>query len=318
MINSKRPNRRRSSASTPPSPSVASKSLSSRLHTRTKPGKGKLRYAPCVSHSLTRLNSLHQEIRLLQAGKVLAEGRVTDTQGKDTIITIDGADPDLGETDVDAIEIIGRDDLTNAEVARNSFINQLLQGKQSLQQSDFIRKIWFPSDEDKEDLNAVKATFGEKDAVDESEEVPEDTTAQVEPPPGLEKPSVEVPAEDEEDPFKETMLNPSQANVARAMVSKNSFALVHGPCVSSSSCSLRTQLTAVSTDPVPARPGLLPKWSKSGSGPAKPPTSWRRPTSESRTLQRHSSNKTSQSSSYSSAMNSIKNGALVTRNTYLL
>lgn len=129
---------------------------------------------------------------------MVAEGVVTQTGGKETTITLK-ADVDVDEELVDQIEVHGRGDLTKAEVARNAYMLRFLQGEDALAASPFIRKIWFPTEDDLEDLRAVKA-------------------------------SVETRGNDpENDPVRGTQLNPSQADVARAMLSDNSFALVHGP-----------------------------------------------------------------------------------------
>lgn len=100
------------------------------------------------------------------------------------------------------IEVHGRSDLTKAEVARNAYMLRFLQGDDALSASAFIRKIWFPTEEDLEDLRAVKSNV----------ELWKDNL--------------------EKDLLEGTDLNPSQADVARAMLSENSFALVHGPYVS--------------------------------------------------------------------------------------
>lgn len=47
--------------------------------------------------------------------------------------------------DVETVRVVGREELTNAEQAREEFLLLLLRGEASLDQSLFIRILWFPS-----------------------------------------------------------------------------------------------------------------------------------------------------------------------------
>ncbi|KAG8922993.1 hypothetical protein FRC00_006765, partial [Tulasnella sp. 408] len=135
-----------------------------------------------------------QDIILRKGDNVVAEGRVVETKGKQATIALKD-EVEVDEESVNVIEVHGRSDLTKAEAARNAYLLLFLQGDDALGTSAFIRKIWFPTEEDLEDLQAVKAN------VDDWTKDPEN------------------------DPVAGTSLNPSQANVARAMLSENSFAL---------------------------------------------------------------------------------------------
>ncbi|KAG8915393.1 hypothetical protein FRC01_003678 [Tulasnella sp. 417] len=139
-----------------------------------------------------------QNVVLRKGDAVVAEGYVSKTKGKQATIALRG-EAEVDEESVNVIEVHGRSDFTKAEVARNAYLLLFLQGDDALGASAFIRKIWFPTPEDLEDLQAVKAN------VDNWVNDPEN------------------------DPLAGTSLNTSQANVARAMLSDNSFALVHGP-----------------------------------------------------------------------------------------
>ncbi|KAG8984717.1 Small subunit (SSU) processome component, partial [Tulasnella sp. 427] len=139
-----------------------------------------------------------QNIVIRKGDTVVAEGKVVETEGKETLIMLKG-DAEVDDEHVDQIEVHGRSDLTRAEVARNAYMLRFLQGDDALSASPFIRKIWFPDEEDLDDLRSVKINVEKWKG-------------------GLDN-----------DPLGETELNPSQANVARAMLSENSFALVHGP-----------------------------------------------------------------------------------------
>lgn len=146
---------------------------------------------------------------MVRANKIVAQGRVIETEGKTTNVQLmekedDGIDHLEEAMDDIEIEIHGREDLTRAEAQRNRFIARLLQGQSALDTCDFIRKIWLPSNEDIAELNSVGAFVKE------------------------------TPVDPESDPLRGTQLNQSQAEVARAMLSEqHSIALVHGPYVPS-------------------------------------------------------------------------------------
>lgn len=48
-----------------------------------------------------------------------------------------------------SVRVIGRQELTNPEKARDQLILDILQGKTTLRNSLFIRKLWFPSSRDR-------------------------------------------------------------------------------------------------------------------------------------------------------------------------
>ena len=49
------------------------------------------------------------------------------------------------EGNVQNVRVIGRQEPTNSEKARDEFFLHVLQGKKSLRNSTFIRRLWFPS-----------------------------------------------------------------------------------------------------------------------------------------------------------------------------
>ena len=70
-------------------------------------------------------------------------GHAVRAEGKQTEIKIAGGNFRGG---VERIRVIGREELTNAEVARDEFILRLLRRETaSLTKSPFISMLWFPS-----------------------------------------------------------------------------------------------------------------------------------------------------------------------------
>jgi regulator of nonsense transcripts 1 len=49
------------------------------------------------------------------------------------------------EGNVQNVRVIGRQEPTNSEKARDKFFLHVLQGKKTLRNSTFIRRLWFPS-----------------------------------------------------------------------------------------------------------------------------------------------------------------------------
>ena len=61
------------------------------------------------------------------------KGRTTNIQCKDGKMT----------TSLQSVKVIGRQELTNSEKARDELILLMLQGRKTLRNSPFIRSIWF-------------------------------------------------------------------------------------------------------------------------------------------------------------------------------
>lgn len=145
-------------------------------------------------------------------GTVKFEGQAQRSTGTTvTIASLEESGDTISKKDhgVKQIEVIGREDHTVADVARISFILNVLQRKQQFLASDFIRMVWIPTEEDLEALGAVSEAQLKTSA--ESSQVSE--------------------TEPSADHVGGILLNPSQAGVAKAMLSEHPFALVHGPCV---------------------------------------------------------------------------------------
>lgn len=147
--------------------------------------------------------SVQQQVTFLAGGTVAFEGQVSKTKGKEASVFASGAtetaDEQAEEVQIDAIQVTGREDLTGAEVARVRLTLSVLQGAVSMGNLPFVRKLWFPDEQDLDDM----------------------------------RPPAAKEVDPEEDPSVNTIggidLNPSQAQVARAMMSECTFALVHGP-----------------------------------------------------------------------------------------
>lgn len=68
-------------------------------------------------------------------------GHARGAQGRTTTIGFLGARL-TGE--LQSVRVVGRQDLTNTEKARDEFILLVLRGQRSLQESQFIKLLWFP------------------------------------------------------------------------------------------------------------------------------------------------------------------------------
>lgn len=91
---------------------------------------------------------------------------------------------------VQNVRVIGRQELTYSEKARDEFLLHVLQGKKTLRNSTFIRKLWFPPHRKHRSGNRTE-NFA---------------------PPKLNLPN----------------LNPSQVEAVSAMISKEPLIIVHG------------------------------------------------------------------------------------------
>ena len=69
-------------------------------------------------------------------------GTPRHAKGRKTMISLPGAPRDVGG--VTQVRVIGRQNLTNTEKARERLIHCLLTGLKNLRESPFIRLIWFP------------------------------------------------------------------------------------------------------------------------------------------------------------------------------
>lgn len=87
------------------------------------------------------------------------------------------------------VRVVGRQDPTNSERARDEFLLHILQGKKTLRNSTFIRRLWFPSHRKHRSGNRIQA------------------------PPG---------------PLYIPDLNDSQVEAVSAMVSEDPLVIVHG------------------------------------------------------------------------------------------
>ncbi|PCH35506.1 nucleoside triphosphate hydrolase protein [Wolfiporia cocos MD-104 SS10] len=117
-------------------------------------------------------------------------GRANAAEGKNTTVKLLTGN---ARRDVENVRIVGREELTNAERARDEFILRLLRGEMSLEGPDFTNMIWFPA--------FALAQINQQDAAPASMAL------------------------------AHLGLNPSQSQVANAMISINSHPLVvaHGP-----------------------------------------------------------------------------------------
>lgn len=113
-------------------------------------------------------------------------GQALSSTGKTTGIRFTG--PSLSGT-LASVRVVGRQDLTNSEKAREEMLLLYLQKQKSVRDSFFIRMLWFPSR--RQQLN------------------PQDGNAA--PPP-----TVSIP------------LNNSQLEAVRAMVSQTPLVIIHG------------------------------------------------------------------------------------------
>ena len=68
-------------------------------------------------------------------------GRAQRAQGKATTIQLQQRN--LSGT-IERVRIVGREELTGSERARNEFILLVLRGERTLDESHFVRLLWFP------------------------------------------------------------------------------------------------------------------------------------------------------------------------------
>jgi len=69
-------------------------------------------------------------------------GRAEHSRGKDTTVKLHQSNL-LGN--VERVRVVGREELTTSERARDEFVLHVLQGRWSMINSRFIRLLWFPS-----------------------------------------------------------------------------------------------------------------------------------------------------------------------------
>jgi len=74
------------------------------------------------------------------------QGRAHQAQGKTTRVKFGDGQQPTGP--IQNIRVIGQDDPTNSERARNAVLLKILQGDINLVHHDFIRYLWFPTAED--------------------------------------------------------------------------------------------------------------------------------------------------------------------------
>ena len=81
-----------------------------------------------------------QTVVYIDGGKVKA--RATGAQGKETTLKLIGKGklPDK----VKKVCVVGREDPTNAELARDGFVRCVLRGVNAMDQSPFVKMLWFP------------------------------------------------------------------------------------------------------------------------------------------------------------------------------
>ena len=133
----------------------------------------------------------------IDGGKVKA--RTTGAQGKKTTLKLIGKGklPDK----VKKVCVVGREDPTNAELARDGFVRCVLQGEGAMNESQFVKMLWFsPAGKGKGGYRKKKTKMAVEDDV-----------------------QITTPL------FKK--LNPSQQAVVRAMIGKaQPLVIAHGAC----------------------------------------------------------------------------------------
>jgi regulator of nonsense transcripts 1 len=72
-------------------------------------------------------------------------GRAIHAEGKETTIRAQSA---TTSGTFQRVRVVGREDLTNSERARNEFVLLVLRGERTLAESPFVRYIWFPSEDE--------------------------------------------------------------------------------------------------------------------------------------------------------------------------
>ena len=71
-----------------------------------------------------------------------AQARAVGTNGRQTtLMLLKGRLP----ADVVKVRVMGREASTNAERARDAFVLRVLQGQETLDESQFVRMLWFPT-----------------------------------------------------------------------------------------------------------------------------------------------------------------------------
>ena len=80
-----------------------------------------------------------QTVVYIDGGKVKA--RTTGAKGKETTLKLIGKGklPDK----VKKVCVVGREDPTNAELARDGFVRCVLQGEGAMDESPFVKMLWF-------------------------------------------------------------------------------------------------------------------------------------------------------------------------------
>lgn len=78
------------------------------------------------------------------------EGQLISSIGKRTHMQLGSGT--VSASRVTEIQSHGYDDASPAEAAGSAFLSQLLEGKISIDGNDFLRRIYFPTTSDKEDL----------------------------------------------------------------------------------------------------------------------------------------------------------------------
>lgn len=126
------------------------------------------------------------------------------SKGKDAVAVVHNP-IDFDPQDIISVETVGREDLSGADVARTNFLRRVLEGKSDFFCSEFIRRIWLPTDEDLIEMATMRKEQQNRQAL------------------ALKKGS------DAGEEIAGIPLNTSQAQVVRAMTGRNSFTLVHGP-----------------------------------------------------------------------------------------
>ncbi|KAK7462128.1 hypothetical protein VKT23_007731 [Stygiomarasmius scandens] len=124
------------------------------------------------------------------------QGRAHQAQGKTTRVKFGSGQRPTGT--IQNIRVVGQDDPTNSERARNTVLLKVLQGDVNLVNYDFIRYLWFPTAEDTRALG--HGDYYQEDHYYEA--------------------TVGFYASD---------LNASQKEVVKGMVSSRPMVIVHGP-----------------------------------------------------------------------------------------
>lgn len=76
-------------------------------------------------------------------------------RGKKTTLSLEGKP----KTDILKVRVVGREEATSAENARDMFLMRLLQGTAALGRSQFIRLLWFPRHDTPRSVPSVQCFF---------------------------------------------------------------------------------------------------------------------------------------------------------------